>query len=270
VVSMEVSFLKLAGAMLVIGQTDAGGVADAVQVQSVWDFLIKGGPMIIPIALCSLAALTVIVERLLVLRRPHVIPPGFLEGVRGALGDGVPAARDYCEKNASPIAVIFQAGLKRAGDTPDRREKAIEEAGAREVFTLRKRLRLLAVVAAIAPVMGLLGTIFGMIKAFQTVAMSGDALGKTELLAKGIYEALITTAAGLLLAIPALVCYHWLSSKIERLVFEMDEITVDFFDDAAIAGVEAATPVSTAFARLQPGGNGDSEHADDATPVATR
>ena len=267
---MQSAAWGMVGTVLVVGQADAGGAADAVQVQSVWDFLMKGGPMIIPIALCSLAALTVIVERMFVLRRATVIPPGFLEGVRGALNDNPAAARAYCEKNASPIAVIFQAGLKRVDDTPDRREKAIEEAGAREVFTLRKRLRLLAVVAAIAPVMGLLGTIFGMIKAFQTVAMSGDALGKTELLAKGIYEALITTAAGLLLAIPALVCYHWLSSKIERLVFEMDEMTVDFFDDAAITEVSRATATHTGFARLQPGGNGDSEHAEAPAPVAAR
>lgn len=227
------TILEAVGVMLAAGPTDAGEAAtQAVQVQSIWDFLVKGGPMIIPIAVCSLAALTVIVERSIVLKRSRVVPSGFVEGVRGALVGGVQSALDYCKTNPSPVAEVFRAGLKRFSESPERREKAIEEAGAREVFTLRKNLRLLSVIAAIAPVLGLLGTMFGMIKAFQTVALSGDALGKTELLAKGIYEALITTAAGLLLAIPVLICYHWLSSRIDRLVFEMDRITVDFFEDA--------------------------------------
>ncbi|MCB9849702.1 MAG: MotA/TolQ/ExbB proton channel family protein [Phycisphaerales bacterium] len=255
----KLMMVGISGALLAAGQGEPADGARAVQVQSVWDFLVKGGPMIIPIAVCSLAALTVIVERSLTLRRVRVVPPGFLEGVRTAFSGGPADALSYCTANPSPIATIFQAGLKRANDTPDRREKAIEEAGAREVFTLRKYLRLLAVVAAIAPVMGLLGTIFGMIKAFQTVALAGDALGKTELLAKGIYEALITTAAGLLLAIPALVCYHWLSSKIDRLVFEMDRITVEFFEDSDFA--RAKTTVAPRYERPQvPDKDGD-DHA---------
>ncbi len=230
------AMIGVAGGLLASGQTDVGGGASgAMQVQSVWDFLVKGGPMIVPIAICSLAALTVIVERLVVLRRVKVMPSGFIDGVRAAMSGGVSSALEYCRVNASPIGEIFHAGLRRHHDSAERREKAIEEAGVREVFTLRKHLRLLAVVAAIAPVLGLLGTIFGMIKAFQTVAISGDALGKTELLAKGIYEALITTAAGLLLAIPALIAYHWLSSRIDRMVFEMDRITVDFFEETLFA-----------------------------------
>lgn len=254
---MKLMMAGAAGAMFALGQTDGGESATrAVQVQSVWDFLVKGGAMIVPIAICSLAALTVIVERSLVLRRTRVIPPSFLDGVREAFSGGPSDALAYCADNPSPIANVFQAGLKRSTDTADRREKAIEEAGAREVFTLRKYLRLLAVVAAIAPVMGLLGTIFGMIKAFQTVALAGDALGKTELLAKGIYEALITTAAGLLLAIPALVCYHWLSSKIDRLVFEMDRITVEFFEESEFDAHES--PATTRFDRsAKSDGDGD-------------
>jgi len=89
--------------------------------------------------------------------------------------------------------------------------------------------------------MGLLGTIFGMIRAFQTVATSGEALGKTELLAEGIYEAMITTAAGLIVAIPALVCYHWLSAKVQGLVMDIDEMTVEFIEDLA-DGADGQSP----------------------------
>ncbi|GJM24788.1 MAG: biopolymer transporter ExbB [Phycisphaerae bacterium] len=261
----NVVVIETVGVLLAAGQAESGGAAGAIQVQSIWDFLVKGGPMIIPIAVCSLAALTVIVERSVVLRRVRVMPSGFVEGVRAAMSGGISSALEYCKANASPIAEIFRAGLRRHHDSPERREKAIEEAGAREVFTLRKHLRLLAVVAAIAPILGLLGTIFGMIKAFQTVAISGDALGKTELLAKGIYEALITTAAGLLLAIPALIAYHWLCSRIDRMVFDMDRVTVDFFEETLFAPSTSA-PVSSGDGSMSSSGNG----RDASVSLATR
>ena len=88
---------------------------------------------------------------------------------------------------------------------------------------------------AVSAALGLVGTIFGMITAFQTVATNSDALGKTELLAEGIYEAMVTTAAGLLVAIPALICFHWLSSRIERLVQMMDQIGTKFLLNYAMA-----------------------------------
>jgi biopolymer transport protein ExbB len=211
--------------------------AAAVQVQSVWDFVVKGGPMMIPIGLASLVALAVVIERALSLRRKKVIPPDFLPGLEAVLKNlkGDPQkALDYCEKNASPLANIFAAGIKRLDEPVERLEKRIAEAGQREVLKLRKYVRSLSVVASIAPLMGLLGTIFGMIRAFQTVASSAAALGKTELLAKGIYEAMITTAAGLLIAIPTLVAYHWIAAKIDRLVLEIDQMTVEFIEQHAV------------------------------------
>jgi biopolymer transport protein ExbB len=245
-------------AQSVAGQ--AAGPADnaTVQVQSVWDFMVKGGPIMIPIALCSLAALAVIIERLFSLRRNKVIPPGLVDKVRAALNgtDGDPqTALACCRDDGSSIANVFLAGLKKLHGSDAQREKAVQEAGEWEVFKLRKYLRLLSVVATLAPVMGLLGTVFGMIKAFQTVAVSGEALGKTELLARGIYEALITTAAGLLLAIPVLIAYHWMVSKIERLVHDMDQITIEFFEErreavAPEARQEAKQP-RLAAARIQ-------------------
>lgn len=224
--------------LMLLGQAavDAAGnadVADAVKVQSIWDFVVKGGPMMIPLGLCSLVALTVIIERLVSLRRGNVTPPGFLPGLKKVLGDGVDdrdEMLEYCQGDGSPIANVFAAGIKRLGEPVERLEKHIQEAGQREVLKLRKYLRTLAVIASIAPLMGILGTVFGMITAFQTVAASSEALGKAELLAKGIYEAMITTAAGLMIAIPVLIAYHWISAKIDRLVGEMDKMTVEFIE----------------------------------------
>ena len=208
--------------------------ASAMSVQSVWDFVVKGGPVMYPIAACSLVGLAVLVERLIVLRRRNVIPPAFLAGLKKALvqsGRERRAGLDYCRKHPSPVARVFAAGIKKLGASPETIEKHISEAGEREVLKLRKNLRLLSVIAAVSPLLGLLGTIFGMIEAFATVASSGEALGKTEMLAGGIYEAMITTAAGLIVAIPALVFYHWLSAKIERLVMDIDHMTVEFIEE---------------------------------------
>jgi biopolymer transport protein ExbB len=196
----------------------------------------KGGPMMIPIGLCSLVALAVVIERLVVLRRKNIIPPKFLPELKKTLGDNGDnrdEALELCQENGSPIANVLAAGIKRLTEPVERLERQIQEAGQREVLKMRKFLRALAVVASIAPLMGLLGTIFGMIIAFQTVATSGEALGKAELLAKGIYQAMITTAAGLMLAIPVLIAYHWISAKIDALVSEIDQLTVDFVEDYA-------------------------------------
>jgi biopolymer transport protein ExbB len=210
--------------------------ASAMQVQSVWDFIVKGGPMMVPIAICSLIGLAVLTERLLTLRRSKVIPPDFMPGLHDVLekhpGDQKKALA-YCDNDQSPLARVFAAGVKRLGAPLEVLEKQIQEAGQREVLKLRRFVRALSVIAAITPLMGLLGTIFGMIKAFQTVAMSADSLGRAELLAEGIYEAMITTAAGLTVAIPVLIGYHWISSTIERLVMEIDLMTVDFLDKHA-------------------------------------
>lgn len=221
-----------------------GGVGDgasdvaSAQIQSVWDFVIKGGPMMIPIGLCSLVAVTVIVERLYCLRRRSVIPHGFLPGLKALMENGDEdrsKATAYCEDDGSPLARILAAGIRRMTESVEMIEKHIQEAGQRAVFGMRKYLRTLSVIAAICPLLGLLGTIFGMIKAFQTVATSGEALGKTELLAEGIYQAMITTAAGLLVAIPVMIAYHWLASRIDRLVDEMDQMTVEFVEEYAYA-----------------------------------
>ncbi len=210
----------------------AGVGADSAQAISIWGFILKGGIMMIPIGITSLVALTVIVERAVVLSRGNVVPPGFLKGLRKILDAGAIENRDkaakYCANNDSPLARVMASGVRRLGRPLELVEKDLADTGQWEVLQLRKRLRVLSVCASVSPLMGLTGTIFGMIRAFQTVAMSGEALGKAELLAEGIYEAMVTTAAGLLVAIPAMICYHWLSARIESLASELDRAAVDF------------------------------------------
>lgn len=223
--------------------TDAS-TRQAVQVNSIWDFVVKGGPIMIPLGICSLLALAIVAERLLVLRRSNIVPPAFLPGLKKVLdkhGGDVKRGIDYCEKSGTPIARICAVGLRHAGEPRAEMERHVTDAGQWEILGLRKYVRGLAVITSIAPLMGLLGTIFGMIQAFQTVAVSGEALGKTEMLAGGIYEAMITTAAGLLVAIPCMIAYHWVTGRIERLVAEMDRACIDFVEH-----LTRPSPTSTA------------------------
>lgn len=212
------------------GQSVPANVDGTVEINSIWDFLLKGGPVMIPIGIASFAALAVCIERLWSLRRSVVAPAGFVEGLTLALGPerDQTKALAYCQAHPSPLASILAAGVRSLDRPADVLEKRIAEAGEREVFNLRKYLRVLALVASVATLLGLLGTITGMIQAFQTVATSGDALGRTELLAKGIYEAMITTAVGLIVAIPTTIAHHYFTARIEHLVHELDGVCVGF------------------------------------------
>lgn len=231
---MHLSVIEIGSVLFGQLEQASGGAEGA----SLLEFVRMGGPMMIPIGLASLVALTVIIERFITLRRRNIISADFLPGLKKILGNGngnTTEALDYCRADASPVANVIATGIKKLGAPLEVMERHIQESGEREALGLRKNLRVLAVTFLIAPLMGLLGTIFGMIEAFQTVATSSEALGKAELLAGGIYKAMITTAAGLMLAIPVLVTYHFLLAKIEGLVVEIDRTAVDFIEEYAEA-----------------------------------
>jgi biopolymer transport protein ExbB len=235
--------------------------AAAAATPSIFDLAVKGGIVMIPIGICSLIMLAVVVERALQLRRRNVLPPGFLKGLRAVLKDPArdrAAALDYCRERGGPAGRVFGVAVRRMGEPEESLERHIVEAGQREVPLLRKRLRVLAVIGSVSTLLGLLGTIFGMIKAFQTVAASAEALGRTELLARGIYEAMITTAAGLIVSIPAVVAYHWLAAKADALVDQLDRATAEFVEEF---GRPAAAPAPHVVVPAQPTVNGAVPHA---------
>ncbi len=216
---------------LLLGQAAPTPSGDAsLKVHSVLDFVTKGGPTMFAIVGCSLVALTVIVERLIVLRWRSVISPGLLAGLSAVASDREKAL-EFCRLDGSPAATVLAAAIRKRGETHDIIERAVEEAGRRETVRLRHRMRVLGALPQVSTMLGLLGTIFGMIKTFQAIAASGQALGKTEMLAKGIFEAWTCTAAGLLVAIPVLIAYHALLGRIDMLVVELDRVAVDFVDE---------------------------------------
>jgi biopolymer transport protein ExbB len=157
------------------------------------------------------------------------------------------AAMAYCDSTPCPISNIFKAGISRAPQGDEAMEKAIEDAGAREVNKMKRSLKPLSVIARIAPLLGLLGTVYGMIAAFQSASSMG--VGKADSLAKGIYEALVTTASGLTLAIPVLIVYEILCHRIDSIVDHMDDQAIEFLEYTAYsapAPAAAATPKRTA------------------------
>lgn len=222
-----------------VGQvTTAPEQKNALAVSSALDFVLKGGWPMVPIGLCSLVALAIIIERSLTIRSSRVVPQGFVKRAMDAAGD-TPRALELCRSNGSPIARVFAEAIKRRNEPQELMEKHVEEVGGRELVPLRQRMRLLSALPQVSTMLGLLGTVFGMIKTFQQVAVSSEALGKTEKLADGIFEAWTCTAGGLLVAIPVLIAFHWLMGKIDAITADVDE-TASLFVDRLRPGASAS------------------------------
>jgi biopolymer transport protein ExbB len=202
--------------------------AEAETTESFGDLIIKSGwtgwTFYVILGFFSLAALTITLERLVRLTRRNVIPPAFLAGLQREI---VQAERrpdgflQLCQTSRSSISKVLKAGALRAGRPLVEVEKSMEDAIAREMSGMRGRNRPLNVIGSVAPLVGLLGTVVGMIFAFRTTSQAG--LGKAELMAEGIYLALMTTAAGLTIAIPCLLLVAWFNSRVDRMVREIDE-----------------------------------------------
>jgi biopolymer transport protein ExbB len=185
-------------------------------------FLSKGGIVMIPIVFCSFLSLAVFIERLWSLKRSKIIPAGFFSDTTKLIEkNDIKAALNQCDKNDSSLSRILETGIRSHGMPRSAVKEVIEEAGRREVALLDKYTGILGTVANITPLLGLLGTVSGMIKAFNVI--SAEGVGDPGVLAGGISEALITTASGLTIAIPTFVAYKYLLSKADSLVMEMED-----------------------------------------------
>jgi biopolymer transport protein ExbB len=193
----------------------------------IYKFLfVKGGPVMYPIVLGSVLALALFLERIWALRRERVIPPVFQRRLRVLLRERkLSEAEVLCQENASALANIVGAALDKAGRPRTEVKEAVTEVGLREVSHLERFVEFLGTIAAVEPLMGLLGTVIGLIRAFQGVEVEAQRGGGVNpgVLAGGIWEALITTAAGLSVAILAYVGYRYLQGRVNGLVVEMEE-----------------------------------------------
>jgi len=193
------------------------------------DFIIKGGVFIYPIIICSIISLTIFMEKIWSLKRNRVIPVTFLDSIERLLKkEDIAEALKLCGENSSSISRIFSAGIKNYGKRREIIKERIEEVGRREAVVLGRYVEALATIASVSTLLGLLGTIAGMIKIFSVISLQSVVNPST--LAGGISEALYTTAAGLTVAIPTLIFYRYLSSKSNSLIVEMEECSAQMVE----------------------------------------
>lgn len=198
-----------------------------------WNVIQKGGPLMYLIILCSIVALAVVFERLYHLYRARIDVDKFMESISNTLKHNrIMEALDLCEKTPGPIAHIMKAGILKHDRSRQEIKEAIEDAGIYEVPRLEKNLGALATIAHISPLLGLLGTVTGMVRAFQIIQEKATSLHPVSPanLAGGIWEALITTAAGLMVAIPTFVAYNYLVSRVKNFILEIERAATELIN----------------------------------------
>ncbi len=194
----------------------------------VFALISKGGWLMIPIIVCSIVGLAIFLERLWHLQRNRILPARFLEVVSRLLQEGRFAdAEALCHQNDSPVAAVLGAGIRYAGQDRDLIKEVMEESGRREIYFMERFTGALGSIATIAPLLGLLGTVIGMIRMFQRVvgaAQESQSMVDVGLLAEGIWQALMTTAAGLTVAIPVYLAYRYVLGRVDRYAIEIEDV----------------------------------------------
>ncbi len=225
---------------------DSGGAESAatrdglIATRSLLGVIRDGGVMMIPILACSFVLVVFVFERFISLRRGRVVPRPFVKRFLHRLREGQldrDEALAVCEENSSPVAAVFAAAVKKWGRPAVEVEQAVLDSGERAANGLRQHLRVLNAISTVSPLLGLLGTVFGMIQCFNVIA-TAHAMGRPELLASGISEALLTTAAGLSVAVPALTAYWFFASRADRLIIEIDALGQEVVEVISAEGLQ--------------------------------
>ncbi|MDX2285600.1 MAG: MotA/TolQ/ExbB proton channel family protein [Bacteroidia bacterium] len=205
--------------------------ASSVATKTLWDTIVAGGWTMIPIGALLVMAIFIFVERYLTIRKANADSEELMKQVRKhVLSGNLDAAKGLCEAQNNPFARMIHKGISRLGTASLKDiEASIENVGQLEVFRLERRLSLLATVAGAAPMLGFFGTVLGMIDAFNSIVSTGGNPSPTDL-ASGISEAMITTAAGLIVGIPAYFFYNILTAMINKVVLKMEITSTDFID----------------------------------------
>src|SRR5688572_4667069 len=212
--------------------TDAVTEPEAVtgQTLSVIDLAIKGGFMMVPIAVLWVLAICLFIERVLTINKANQDPEAFMGRIeelvlRGDIG----GAKMLCSQNPTPVARMIEKGIARIGSPLKNIEASIENVGKIEVFKLEKNLPTLATIAGAAPMMGFLGTVIGMVEAFIAISQEEGSVSP-KLLSSGIYTAMITTVAGLVVGIIAYLAYNYLVSRVQKVIHKMEYTSIEFID----------------------------------------
>jgi biopolymer transport protein ExbB len=221
---------EVAAGIQALIKKEQSGILNRVKRSGIGQNYVKGGFFMHFLLACSLIALVFIIERAWTLSRARINTKGLMMRIVRALREeGAEAALQVCQRTRGPIAAILHAGLLRAARGPAAVEKAIETSGAIEMSFLERGLVALATIANVAPLLGFLGTVSGMISAFAAIAAAEQVSAK--LVAKGIQEALITTATGLIIAVPVTIAHSFFVAQIDRFIIEMEEASAELVDE---------------------------------------
>lgn len=196
---------------------------------SVLDLVLKGGPLMWPLALLLIIAVYVFIERYLLIRKASKVESNFLNNIRDSIYSGrIDAAIEQCRRSTTPTARLVEKGIKRLGKPIKEIEDSIEIVGKFEVYKLERNMAILSIIAGIAPMFGFVGTIIGVIRIFHDISLAGDV--SITSVSSGLYVKMVSSAAGLLIGMFAFVCYHWLNIMINRVVQKMEQDTMEFID----------------------------------------
>ncbi len=223
--------------MLILLQADVtGAVTQAAAGQegqitmSFFDLALKGGLVMIPIILLSIIAIYIFSERYFAINKASRIDINFMNRIKDYIHEGkLESAHALCQSFNNPIARMIEKGINRIGRPLNDVSAAIENVGKLEIYKLEKGLALLATCSGGAPMLGFLGTVMGMVRAFYDMSMSGNNID-VSLLSGGIYTALITTVAGLIVGILAYFAYNILVANVEKVVFKLEAHSTEFMD----------------------------------------
>ena len=197
---------------------------------SYWDLALKGGWVMVPIILLSLIAVYIFFERYFAIKKSSEIDTNFMNRIRDYIHEGkVDNALSLCQSYNNPVSRMIEKGIQRIGRPLSDIVSAIENVGKLEIYQLEKGLPTLATVAGGAPMIGFLGTVMGMIRAFYDMSMAGSNIDVT-LLSRGIYTALVTTVAGLIVGIIAYFAYNYLVARVEKVVNKLEANSTEFMD----------------------------------------
>lgn len=197
---------------------------------SLWELALKGGWILAILAVLSIIAVYIFIERFSAISKSSKEQKNFMNNIRDFIHEGrIDSALSLCKHNESPIARMIEKGLTRIGKPLNDINAAIENVGKLEVSKLEKNIAGLATISGAGPMLGFLGTVIGMIRAFYDMSMAGNNID-IALLSTGIYQAMVTTVAGLIVGIIAFVCYNILVSRIDKLVFILEARATEFMD----------------------------------------
>jgi biopolymer transport protein ExbB len=197
---------------------------------SIIDLAIAGGWVMIPIALLSVAAIYLFIERVMVISRANADPDPLMARVKEMVLRGdINGAKMVCAQNDSPVARMIEKGIARIGSPLKTIEGSIENVAKIEIFKLEKNISTLATIAGVAPMIGFFGTVIGMVEAFISISQEEGTVSP-KLLSSGIYTAMITTVAGLFVGIIAYLAYNYLVTRVQKVIHKMEYTSVDFID----------------------------------------